>query len=282
MGVEVFFVISGFVIPFSLLGSSFRINKYWKFLKKRFLRIEPAYIVSILLVLALNYLATKTPGFAGEPFNVSIALIAQHLGYLVNFFDNTWLSPVYWTLEIEFHYYLIIGVLISVWNLNIKWLIALTLVGLLALSFWNQDTIPFFKYTDIFVLGIVTAFYKKEQLHNLLYILLILVVGYVISENHGLIIGVLTLVTAVLIAFFGRYGNSKILLFLGNISYSLYLIHVPIGGKVINLSKRLELNDPAKFGVILIALLVSIVVAWLFYKFIEKPSHQWAKKVKLS
>lgn len=54
MGVEVFFVISGFVIPFSLLGSSFGFRHYFKFLKKRFLRIEPAYLASIVIILLLN------------------------------------------------------------------------------------------------------------------------------------------------------------------------------------------------------------------------------------
>ena len=282
MGVEVFFVISGFVIPFSLLGSSFRIGHYWRFLKKRFLRIEPAYIVSIFLILFLNYLASKTPGFAGDSFKINVMELLEHLGYLVNLFGNTWLSPVYWTLEIEFHYYLIIGVLIALWNLNNRWIILSTVLLLLSLSFLSQDVIQFFKYTDIFVIGITTAFYKKQYLSRPLYVLLLIVGTLIIFENHGLAIATLTSVTALLIGFFGSYGNSKVLLFLGNISYSLYLVHVPIGGKIINLSKRMDLSESLKFGVIILALLISIYVAWIFYKFIEKPSHQWAKKVKFN
>lgn len=280
MGVEVFFVISGFVIPFSLLGSSFGFQHYFKFLKKRFIRIEPAYLLSIALIVGLNYLASKAPGFEGTPFVVDIPLLLQHLGYMVGFFNNTWLSPVYWTLEIEFHYYLIIGLLLGVWHLKKKWLIVTSIVGLLSFSFLNQDSIPFFQYTDIFVLGILTAFYKKEQLHKTVFVILLTVVAVVVFQGHGVAVGFLTFVTAILIAFYGNYGNSKILLFLGNISYSLYLLHVPIGGKFINLSKRLDLNEASKFGVILIALTFSVFVAWLFYRLIEKPSHQWAKKVK--
>lgn len=282
MGVEVFFVISGFVIPFSLLGTSFKSGHYFKFMKKRFLRIEPAYLISVLVIVLLNFLSSKTPGFRGEPFSVSIELLLQHAGYLVGFFNNTWLNPVYWTLEIEFHYYLLIGVLIALWNLNKRWLSIATILGLLLLSFLNQKTIPFFNYTDIFVLGIITAFYRKENLKSLPFIALILVLGCVVLNNHGTAIALLTATTAALIAFYSSLGNTKILMFLGNISYSLYLLHIPIGGKVINLSKRFELTEISKFGVVLIALAFSIFAAWLFYKYIEKPSHQWAKKVKFN
>lgn len=213
---------------------------------------------------------------------MSLALILEHLGYLVRFFDNTWLSPVYWTLEIEFHYYLIIGLLIGLWHLKKKWLIVSSIALLLSLSILKQDVIPFFNYTNIFVLGILTAFYKKEQLDQTPFLILLILVAALVFYGHGLVIGVLTFLTAVLIAFYGSYGNTKVLIFLGNISYSLYLLHVPIGGKVINLNKRLDLNEFSKFGVILIALACSVFAAWLFYKYIEKPSHQWAKKVKFN
>ena len=282
MGVEVFFVISGFVIPFSLLGSSFGFRHYFKFLKKRFLRIEPAYLASIVLIVGLNYIASKAPGFDGVPFSLDIPLLLEHLGYLVGFFNNTWLSPVYWTLEIEFHYYLVIGLLLALWHLKNKWLIVSSIVGLLSLSLINQDVIPFFNYTDIFVLGILTAFYKKDQLPKTAFIILLVLAAAVVFQGHGIAICFLTFSTAILIAFYGSYGNSKVLLFLGNISYSLYLLHVPIGGKIINLSKRLDLSEASKFGVILIALAFSVLAAWFFYKFIEKPSHQWAKKVKFN
>lgn len=282
MGVEVFFVISGFVIPFSLLGSAFGFRHYFKFLKKRFLRIEPAYIASIALVVILSYAASKVPGFQGEPYVVSAELLLQHLGYLVRFFNNSWLSPVYWTLEIEFHYYLIIGLLLGLWHLNKKWLIVSSIVLLLSLSFLKQEVIPFLNYTDIFVLGILTAFYKKQQIKKHLFLMFLIIVAASVFYTHGLLIAALTFVTALLISFYGNYGNHKLLLFLGNISYSLYLVHVPIGGKIINLSKRLELNEYSKIGIIIFALFCSIFAAWLFYKFIEKPSHQWAKKVKFN
>src|SRR3989344_379820 len=52
-GVQLFFVISGFVIPWSISSSNYEIKRYFHFLLKRFLRLEPPYIFSIILVVIL-------------------------------------------------------------------------------------------------------------------------------------------------------------------------------------------------------------------------------------
>ena len=281
MGVEVFFVISGFVIPFSLLGTSFSFKNYGGFMKKRFIRIEPAYLVSVILVLALNYLSTLVPGYAGAPFQASMSLVLEHLGYLVRFFDNAWLNPVYWTLEIEFHYYLLVGLLIALWNLKNKNLTILSVLVLVLSAFLKQDILPFFKYADIFVLGIITAFYRREMISLQKYVLALVAISTIIFYNHGITISALTILTASFIAFLSDWGNYRFLIFLGHISYSLYLIHVPIGGRVINFAKRYNLNELQQVGIIGLALVISILTAWAFYVFIERPTHKWAKTISL-
>lgn len=54
-GVEVFFVISGFVIPFSIwkLKRSNSLTGFPKFMARRLLRIEPPYLVSLIMVVIL-------------------------------------------------------------------------------------------------------------------------------------------------------------------------------------------------------------------------------------
>lgn len=278
-GVEVFFVISGFVIPFSLLSSNFRIGHYFRFMLKRIYRLEPSYIISLFFVIILNFLASSFDAFNGDPYSVSFSLILQHFGYLVNFFDNEWINPVYWTLEVEFHYYLLVGVFIALWNYKIKWLTILTVFGLLTLSFLDQDLITFFKYTDIFIIGIITAFYKKERVGRIPYIFCVTILAFVIFTHHGFVIMGLSTFSAAAIAFADHLGNYRPLIILGNISYSFYLVHLPIGGKIINLSKRLELTEFEKFGIVILATLASIAVAHVFYYFVEKPSHKWARRI---
>ena len=51
-GVELFFLISGLVIPLSLLSKGYRIRSIHRFFAKRALRIEPTYLVAVLLATA--------------------------------------------------------------------------------------------------------------------------------------------------------------------------------------------------------------------------------------
>lgn len=281
IGVEVFFVISGFVIPYSLLGIPLKAKHYGGYLLKRIVRIEPAYLASIALIILLNYISSLFTVYQGDPFEVSGFNILLHLGYLVEFFDGTWLNPVYWTLAIEFQYYLVIGFLLILWNRNNRYLTIISLIAFFALSFIPQDAVRFLKHTDIFTIGIVCAFYKKKYLSKTYFLFFVAVVGFVVYIHHAYVITILSIGATLGIAFLDTLRRFSWLVFLGNISYSLYLLHVPIGGRVINLSKRLVLDTSGKFLVVLTAVIVSVVAAWIFYHFIEKPSHRLSKKIRL-
>jgi proteic killer suppression protein len=50
-GVQLFFVISGFVIPWSMYNANFKINHFFKFALKRFSRLEPPYIASLFFAI---------------------------------------------------------------------------------------------------------------------------------------------------------------------------------------------------------------------------------------
>jgi peptidoglycan/LPS O-acetylase OafA/YrhL len=65
---------------------------------------------------------------------------------------------------------------------------------------------------------------------------------------------------------------------LGAISYSLYLIHVPIGGRVINLGERWASSPIAKSATALLAFGASLLVAYILFRTVEKPSHAAAHK----
>ena len=282
MGVEVFFVISGFVIPYSLLRKNYHLKNYGKFLLKRIIRIHPAFIISVFIILILNYLSTLFDAYQGAPFEFSILLFIQHFFYAVEFFDNIWLNPVYWTLAVEFHYYLLIGVLIAIWNTNKTLWIAMTFLLFIALSFLKIEDFNFFNYTDIFGIGVLCAFLKRNFINTTLYMVGAIGLGLLILYNHGLILAFLTVFTSLIIAFKSNLVSKGPLIFLGNISYSLYLLHVPIGGRIINIAKRFDLSEPTKVIVILFAMSVSIFAAWIFYIYVEKPSHKWSQRFSLN
>ena len=68
--------------------------------------------------------------------------------------------------------------------------------------------------------------------------------------------------------------------FFANLSYSFYLIHVPVGGRAINLGTRLGSDLYLKFIVLGVALISSVYAAFLLYKFVEFPCQTWSKKLQ--
>ena len=107
IGVSVFFVISGFVLPLSL-QNNYRFADYPRFLLRRFVRIEPTYLASMVVAIAWVWTATRLAPNA-KPWEFDFGQIAAHLLYFVPFTDYKWVNEVYWTLAIEFQFYLFIG-----------------------------------------------------------------------------------------------------------------------------------------------------------------------------
>jgi peptidoglycan/LPS O-acetylase OafA/YrhL len=145
LGVEVFFVISGFVVPYSLWYGKFQFQQHWgKFFVRRILRLHPAYIVSILVSIGLWYISSLVPGFKGQPYKIDVVNLMLHIGYLNGIFNQPWINPVFWTLGIEIQYYLLAMLVypcIYSFNSAIKYP-CLLLMYLLPFLF-NQDNIIF-------------------------------------------------------------------------------------------------------------------------------------------
>jgi peptidoglycan/LPS O-acetylase OafA/YrhL len=114
IGVSVFFVISGFVLPLSL-QKSYRFQDFPRFLARRFVRIEPTYLASMVVAIAWVWTATRMAPNA-TPWQFDLGQIGAHLLYLVPFTNYEWVNGVYWTLAIEFQFYLFIGALFPIFR----------------------------------------------------------------------------------------------------------------------------------------------------------------------
>ena len=79
--------------------------------------------------------------------------------------------------------------------------------------------------------------------------------------------------------------KSKLALFFGNISYSLYLLHAPVGEMAHSVFARLLGIDQLAFRgpvAFLVALAAAIVAASLLYRFVELPARNWSKAFRYS
>lgn len=277
-GVEVFFVISGFVIPLALLRSRYSARSYGPFVLKRILRLDPPYLVSVVLCVALWYVWAAVPRLHGPAFTLTVSGLLLHLGYLNAFFHQGWLNPVYWTLAIEFQYYLGIGLVFGILA-SPRTLIryaALTTLGALALLVPAPTLV--FHYLFVFMLGITTFHYFAGlvSLRQYLVTAVILTAGCILTL--GPMVAGVSLATAFVIAFVRR--ELRILSLLGTISYSLYLIHVPVGGRILGLGLSHVHSGVARVLVLAATLALTIGAATLFYQFIERPAQRWSSSIR--
>jgi len=279
LGVEVFFVISGFVIPYSLWVSNFKFKYHWyKFLIKRFLRLYPAYIVTIIVSICLLCAYSI---FKGTTPNIDITNLILHLGYLNGIFNQPWINPAFWTLSIEFQYYLLIMFIYPLLSAlkpenNI---IALLLICITPFLFISQTNL-IFHWLFLHIFGILTFQVYTHKINKIEYYFLSCLVTILSSACMGISITMAGLSTSLFIAFI-TIPQIKFVSVLSNLSYSFYLIHGPIGGIIVNIGLRyLAKEIHLQLITLTTAMIASIMAATLMYRYIEKPSLKWYKLIK--
>lgn len=282
LGIEVFFVISGFVIPYSI-ARSFS-NYQWKdfsaFMAKRMIRIELPYVTSILMVIVLAFLSSMSPGFRGDPPVYGFVQVFSHLFYLTPLVGEKWVQPVYWTLAYEFVFYICIGLLFPLilrfggW---VVWMIILLLGVLTALDAMSARIWLF-----VFGFLLYLYFYQDGTYIGGRNISLMALAAFLFmackGDPLGVGMGILTifLLRSLLWIKVPQAVDSQ-LMKLGGISYSLYLVHIPVGGKIVNFGRRFFSDDLGLIVLSLSALACSILAAWIFWRYVERPSIRLAR-----
>lgn len=278
LGVAVFFVISGFIIPYSMWRRNYTHSKYLSFLTKRLIRLEPPYIITIALSVIIAFITTTI--FKNELYEINWLNLAMHLGYLNVFFDNVWVNPVFWTLAIEFQFYILIGILFPLVSSkpNAPLLLILSILSTL-ISLNNPGHQFIFIHFHLFILGIICFQKFINKIHPVSFWLQIFINSGSIYYFHGKGYVVAALLT-MLIILYNVNIKSNYMLFLGKISYSLYLIHWIVGVELIRNIFMYYFPDSSQSTKILLGLFILAVclgLSALFFKFVEEPSIQWAK-----
>jgi peptidoglycan/LPS O-acetylase OafA/YrhL len=278
LGVEIFFVISGFVIPYAMAGRSYRLADGTGFFLRRIVRLEPPYLATVVLCLLLVALGSMTPWFRGEPPTTAlIGTALLHPAYLVPWFDVEWLNPVFWTLAIEFQYYLLILFAAPALLSNSRRLNRVFLGSTAALSISTADERLVLPFLPLFALGFLAFMSLRGRMvpaESIAWLSLFALLGLHNFDGPIVIAGLFGAV-AILIPW---PASLPALSFLGAASYSIYLVHVPVGGRVINLATRLPDHPVVHAGTLALATATTLLAAYLLLRYIEKPSVRAAKR----
>jgi len=283
LGVEVFFVISGFVIPYSLLGKGYSLRKFGPYITKRVVRINPPAYAALLLVLAqwylIDYVVAHSVRYTQD---VTMARLAHNLLFTVPFSEQSWIIGIFWTLAIEFQFYLFIGLLFgllfergSVW-----WLVSIMLAAGLLQYLPFQSVNNFFHFSALFALGGVTLYRQQERIGQGLFLGLLVLFANVAYLEIGLWEALIGLGTALAI-YYVKWENG-FTRFLGNTSYSFYLIHAVIGTTCeFVLIKLFPLNSPAvRIALQGVCLGAAMASAYVFYLLVERPFMRLASHLR--
>lgn len=253
LGVHLFFVISGFLITHLLLNEekhngSINLKAFYI---RRFFRIFPAYYFFLLVVFLLNKYVLS---------DLEIINIVPPLTYTTGFGESPGITVMHsWSLAVEEQYYLLYPLfLLLLINKRMRLMVLWSLIILIPLLrmllykfFFLQYTYTILYSGDCLLWGCILAFYKENFTHyfearkKILYFFLfiILFINFLLkysSENHlfGYVtipltntsnailgIGLITLLTLVPNKSSIRFQiiNSKIIFWLGTLSYSIYL-----------------------------------------------------------
>ena len=277
-GVQFFFVISGFVITYSMIQSGFRTKDYFKFLQKRIIRIEPPYLLVLLLTIIFLWVRVKTGLGQGDLSLPGWKQIAFHIGYLIPFSSYDWLSVVFWTLAIEFQFYLFFPLVFGffVRYKAVRWAIAAAFVVIFLMS---HSRAHFFYWSPVFLLGINLALYKKQKIDRIELWFFFGLMSAFIFYKLGITIGLFAVVPFLLI-FFEPGLKINVLNFLGKISYSLYLLHTLVAFAIINLGIRYANLWYQKIFVVIVAVSLTVFCSYLLYYYVEKPCQKLASAIR--
>ena len=303
-GVNVFFVLSGFVIARSVRDGSMTLAYLGRFTLRRSIRLDPPYWSAILLEVALIGLGLAMFTSLATPVP-SAAEFLSHIIHLQDILGYGHLIPIFWTLCYEFQFYLAFVGMLVLGHLLIQRLgrrvgTAVLAAGFAALFIASVAThhswltgvhrgIALDRWYEFFT-GVV-AWWVVSGVVPALTLPALWAINALAARHPDSLVEIILLVGVSSFCLLGaRYPafdarfRAKPLQFLGAISYSLYLYHASVGWRVVSLAQHFAGNSlPPLLGVVtwVTAVGAAIVVGYVGWRFIERPSMQFSKRITL-
>ncbi|CAN5521391.1 acyltransferase [soil metagenome] len=293
VGVDLFFILSGFVIAYNYIDRFPKFDKteYVSFLRARVARIYPAYFVTTAVsgLLAIVFLKEKvSPG----QFLANILMLQTWLNTAGSwrFWENS-LNPPSWSVSSEWLAYLVFPfffplfgrfkdakkLIVAVTLLTIVSALAIHLTSKLTIVWMSQGVLRILTEFSIGVLlsQIFRAIPKPKANLSLATDLVAVATVLTVALGHlywiAPVFGPLILLLAYGQGRLAKFLSWHPLVFLGEISYSTYLVHQIVSGGVQVLNKKKHFLDPMGQWSVIPVIILAVLVSLPLYYWWEVP-----------
>ena len=316
IGVDIFFVISGYLITSLILKdlyeNSFSILFFYE---RRFRRIIPVFVIVLIFSLCMGWIFLVPGDFKSLSFT-SITSIVFGSNILFSSQDNYLLGDIFdyqllhtWSLSVEEQFYLLFPIfLIFIFTFYKEkiffFIFAIFIISLLYTeynSYFNPQKNFYLLQSRLWELlagSILAFFYSKRKIHTNFLIGLIPITSLIViifcafyfnsNTRHPSLITMMPIIATMAIIWYSDKNyvatktyiatefifKNKIIVYIGLISYSLFLWHFPIFSFY-----RVIYEEPSNYDNIIL-IIISIILSVLTFVFIERPARD-QKKIKI-
>jgi peptidoglycan/LPS O-acetylase OafA/YrhL len=276
-GVIFFFMISGFVIFLTVKQSHSSTN----FLLRRFSRLYPTFWFCLLI----SSIFVRVFGLPGREVTwrdslFNITMIPKCLGAKE-------VDGVYWSLLYEFFFYVFMAFIIQIKKVNqlfvwiLPWLLLCFIRMYFNIHILSGPLTYILNYGCYFIAVIMfyqLKFVNRKDYRYHLIIIATLGISWLAVKTpteavlNCIFYGIFYLFTYDLL----DNLKTKALVFLGQISFPLYLVHQDIGYIILNYFHRI--NPSISIFILLVPIAISIIVASLIHLYVEVPATKWFRK----
>jgi len=301
LGVQLFFIISGFVIVHSLEGKTLK-----EFATNRFVRLFPLFWALCTLTFVVTLIIPGAHPLSFLEYLISMTMV----GDTINGFAHNSLNlidPSYWTLTVELLFYIWIALFVHMFSYkHLRFFFAFWLAfGVLTFALHLDQNFYFklilVRHASYFVFGGMLALIFKKAAQNLFekffdYLLLLLSAFYSVyihsralppypnanPFDQKIVTGILIsfFILSVLFVYLSKFVTSKKLIkifaVLGGVTYPLYLLHQTIGDTLLNFMVN-HFSYPWDYFALAFEVFIILVAYTVFIK--EKKFNLWLKSM---